>query len=112
MQIYGLTETAPLLVANRARREDVATGDDERRRRLVRAGAPALGVQLRIAPAARCSPAATTSSSPTGASRRRPPRRSPAAGYTPATPAASTTAPHRHRPQEGHDDHRRRERRV
>jgi fatty-acyl-CoA synthase len=49
MQIYGLTETAPLLVTNRARREDVAAGDDERRRRLVRTGAPALGVDLRIA---------------------------------------------------------------
>jgi fatty-acyl-CoA synthase len=50
MQIYGLTETSPVLVLNRARREDVAAGDDERRRRLTRAGAPALGVSLRTAP--------------------------------------------------------------
>jgi fatty-acyl-CoA synthase len=50
MQIYGLTETSPLLVLNRARAEDIAAGDDERRRRLTRAGAPALGVSLRTAP--------------------------------------------------------------
>ena len=49
-QIYGLTETSPLLVLNRARPEDAAAGDDERRRRLTRAGAPALGVSLRTAP--------------------------------------------------------------
>src|SRR5215207_294769 len=47
MQIYGLTESSPLLVVNRARPEDAAVGDDERRRRLTRAGAPALGVRLR-----------------------------------------------------------------
>ena len=34
MQIYGLTETSPLLVINRARAEDAAAGDDERHRRL------------------------------------------------------------------------------
>jgi fatty-acyl-CoA synthase len=50
MQIYGLTETSPLLVLNRARPEDAAAGDDERQRRLTRAGAPALGVRLRTAP--------------------------------------------------------------
>jgi fatty-acyl-CoA synthase len=50
IQIYGLTETSPLLVSNRARTEDVAVGDDERHRRLTRAGAPALGVTLRVAP--------------------------------------------------------------
>jgi acyl-CoA synthetase (AMP-forming)/AMP-acid ligase II len=49
IQIYGLTETSPLLVTNRARAEDVAAGDDERHRRLTRAGAPALGVALRVA---------------------------------------------------------------
>ena len=47
MQIYGLTETSPLLVTNRARPQDIAAGDDERRRRLSRGGAPALGVRLR-----------------------------------------------------------------
>jgi acyl-CoA synthetase (AMP-forming)/AMP-acid ligase II len=49
IQIYGLTETSPLLVINRARAEDVAAGDDERHRRLTRPGAPALGVTLRTA---------------------------------------------------------------
>jgi fatty-acyl-CoA synthase len=50
MQIYGLTETSPVLVLNRATSEDHAAGDDERHRRLTRAGAPALGVTLRTAP--------------------------------------------------------------
>ncbi len=50
MQIYGLTETSPVLVLNRATAEDHAAGDDERHRRLTRAGAPALGVALRTAP--------------------------------------------------------------
>jgi acyl-CoA synthetase (AMP-forming)/AMP-acid ligase II len=50
IQIYGLTETSPVLVTNRARAEDVAAGDAERHRRLTRAGAPALGVDLRVAP--------------------------------------------------------------
>jgi len=36
-------------VINRARDEDRAAGDDERHRRLTRAGAPALGVDVRIA---------------------------------------------------------------
>jgi fatty-acyl-CoA synthase len=49
IQIYGLTETSPVLVTNRARAEDVAAGDDERHRRLTRAGAPVLGVTLRLA---------------------------------------------------------------
>jgi fatty-acyl-CoA synthase len=44
------SETSPVLVLNRARTEDIAAGDDERRRRLTRAGAPALGVTLRTAP--------------------------------------------------------------
>jgi acyl-CoA synthetase (AMP-forming)/AMP-acid ligase II len=47
IQLYGLTETSPLLTINRARTEDAAAGDAERHRRLTRAGAPALGVTLR-----------------------------------------------------------------
>ncbi len=48
IQIYGLTETAPLLTMNRARAEwdDLDAGD--RARKLSRAGAPALGVQVDI----------------------------------------------------------------
>ena len=47
IQIYGLTETSPLLTINRSRAEwdDLSTHD--RATKLVRAGAPALGVQLR-----------------------------------------------------------------
>jgi fatty-acyl-CoA synthase len=48
IQIYGLTETSPLLTMNRMRAEwdDLAPG--ETASKLSRAGAPALGVQLRI----------------------------------------------------------------
>jgi long-subunit acyl-CoA synthetase (AMP-forming) len=44
LQVYGLTETAPILTVNRAE-EDLPAAD--RARRLSRAGAPVLGVQLR-----------------------------------------------------------------
>jgi acyl-CoA synthetase (AMP-forming)/AMP-acid ligase II len=47
MQIYGLTETAPMLVLNRARPADRRLPAPERHRRLLRAGPPALGVRLR-----------------------------------------------------------------
>jgi fatty-acyl-CoA synthase len=47
IQIYGLTETSPLLTINRSRQEWDDLGADERAERLVRAGAPALGVSLR-----------------------------------------------------------------
>ncbi len=50
IQIYGLTETSPLLTMNRARAEDDGLAPDERARRLSRAGAPALGVEVRISP--------------------------------------------------------------
>ena len=48
IQIYGLTETAPLLTMNRKRAEYDALTPAERAARLGRAGAPALGVQLRV----------------------------------------------------------------
>jgi fatty-acyl-CoA synthase len=50
IQIYGLTETTPLLTMNRSRAEfdDLSPGD--RAAKLSRAGAPALGVELRISP--------------------------------------------------------------
>jgi acyl-CoA synthetase (AMP-forming)/AMP-acid ligase II len=48
IQIYGLTETSPLLTVNRTRSEwDELTGE-ERAHKLVRAGAPALGVRLAV----------------------------------------------------------------
>ena len=49
MQIYGLTETAPLLVLNRARPADRRLPAGERRARLRRGGPPALGARVRIA---------------------------------------------------------------
>jgi acyl-CoA synthetase (AMP-forming)/AMP-acid ligase II len=46
IQIYGLTETAPLLTMNRGRAETDELAPAERARSLSRAGAPALGVTL------------------------------------------------------------------
>jgi fatty-acyl-CoA synthase len=48
IQIYGLTETAPLLTINRERAESATLPTNERARRLGRAGAPALGVRLHV----------------------------------------------------------------
>ena len=48
IQIYGLTETAPLLTINRAPAEWDALDAAERSHLLSRAGAPALGVQIAI----------------------------------------------------------------
>ena len=48
MQLYGLTETAPYLTMNRARPEWDDLAPDERARRLVRQGVPALGIGVRI----------------------------------------------------------------
>ncbi|ARF58171.1 AMP-binding protein [Streptomyces gilvosporeus] len=47
-QIYGLTETSPLLTFNRTRSADLDLPAEERARKLSRAGLPALGVQLRV----------------------------------------------------------------
>jgi fatty-acyl-CoA synthase len=48
VQIYGLTETAPLLTMNRARAEYDDLTAAERATRLARAGAPVLGVGVRV----------------------------------------------------------------
>ena len=48
IQIYGLTETSPLLTVNRTRAEWDDLSAEERAAKLVRAGAPAIGVSLRI----------------------------------------------------------------
>ncbi|HEY2301270.1 MAG TPA: AMP-binding protein [Acidimicrobiales bacterium] len=47
LQIYGLTETSPLLTINRSRAEWDGLDDAEHARLLSRAGVPALGVKLR-----------------------------------------------------------------
>lgn len=49
MQLYGLTETAPYLTMNRVRPEWVDLSSSERAFRLVRQGAPGLGIRLGIA---------------------------------------------------------------
>jgi acyl-CoA synthetase (AMP-forming)/AMP-acid ligase II len=48
IQIYGLTETAPLLTMNRAPAEWDGLDAAERARRLSRAGVPAVGVRMRV----------------------------------------------------------------
>jgi fatty-acyl-CoA synthase len=48
IQIYGLTETTPLLTLNRGREELDRLTPSERALRLSRAGAPALGVRVRV----------------------------------------------------------------
>jgi fatty-acyl-CoA synthase len=48
IQIYGLTETAPLLTINRGRSEYDSLSPAERAQKLGRAGAPALGVKLDV----------------------------------------------------------------
>lgn len=50
VQIYGLTESSPLLTMNRGRAEFDALSPGERASQLSRAGAPAIGVQMRISP--------------------------------------------------------------
>jgi acyl-CoA synthetase (AMP-forming)/AMP-acid ligase II len=50
MQIYGLTETSPVLTVNRTRQEWDKLTPEERAAKLVRAGNPALGVTLQIDP--------------------------------------------------------------
>ena len=51
IQIYGLTETSPLLTVNRRRAEWDDLSPADRAARLVRAGTPALGVSLRVSDA-------------------------------------------------------------
>ncbi|GAA1902978.1 AMP-binding protein [Streptantibioticus ferralitis] len=48
-QLYGLTETSPLLTFNRSRLADADLPAEERARKLSRAGLPALGVKLKVA---------------------------------------------------------------
>ncbi|HEV7208811.1 MAG TPA: AMP-binding protein [Mycobacteriales bacterium] len=50
IQIYGLTETSPLLTINRARAEQDALPLEERAHQLSRAGVPAIGVRLQVDP--------------------------------------------------------------
>lgn len=50
IQIYGLTETTPLLTMNRSRAEHDKLSHAERAGKLSRAGAAALGVEMRLSP--------------------------------------------------------------
>ncbi len=48
IQIYGLTETAPLLTINRGRAEWDDLSPSDRAQKLSRAGAPAVGIRVRV----------------------------------------------------------------
>jgi fatty-acyl-CoA synthase len=48
IQLYGLTETSPLLTVNRSRQEWDALDAPARAQKLSRAGAPAIGVQVQV----------------------------------------------------------------
>jgi acyl-CoA synthetase (AMP-forming)/AMP-acid ligase II len=48
IQIYGLTETSPLLTVNRGRAEWDDLEPEQKAAKLVRAGTPAIGVSLRV----------------------------------------------------------------
>ena len=48
VQIYGLTETSPLLTVNRSRQEWDDLPPEQRAQRLIRAGTPAIGVALKV----------------------------------------------------------------
>ncbi|QXC61150.1 AMP-binding protein [Aquihabitans sp. G128] len=48
IQIYGLTETAPLLTINRTRQEWDDLDPAERAQKLMRAGAPAIGIRVAV----------------------------------------------------------------
>src|SRR5262249_42947712 len=48
IQIYGLTETSPLLTINRGREEWDALSTGDRASKLGRAGVPAIGVRLQV----------------------------------------------------------------
>jgi fatty-acyl-CoA synthase len=48
VQIYGLTETAPLVTINRTRQEWDALDAQRRAERLVRAGVPAVGIRVHV----------------------------------------------------------------
>ncbi len=50
IQIYGLTETAPLLTMSRSRQEWDNLPSAERAKKLSRAGAPAIGIKMDVAP--------------------------------------------------------------
>ncbi|MEU8514452.1 AMP-binding protein [Kitasatospora sp. NPDC048722] len=50
MQLYGLTETSPVVTVNRTRAEWDALPAAERAEKLVQAGAPSLGTRLRVDP--------------------------------------------------------------
>jgi acyl-CoA synthetase (AMP-forming)/AMP-acid ligase II len=60
IQLYGLTETSPLLTTNRCRSEWDALSPTDRARKLGRAGSPAIGVDVCVDAMGKCWRAATS----------------------------------------------------
>ena len=119
IQIYGLTETSPLLTVNRTRAEWDDLSAEERAEKLTRAGAPALGVT----PEDRASPRTTRGAGEVLARSNvvlegywEQPEETERALHGRLVPHRRRRRdrrrrlPHDQRPQEGRDHHRRRER--
>ena len=91
IQIYGLTETSPLLTVNRHRAEWDEHASRERARKLMRAGAPAVGTAARGGRERRgAGPEQHGDGGVLEPARPRPRRRSGTAGSTPGTAGWST----------------------
>ena len=111
IQIYGLTETAPLLTMNRSRAEWDDLSPGERAAQLVR-GAPTLGVTLRTSEQGEVLARSNVVLDGYWEQPEATAERWRAAGSTPATAAPRGRLPHHLRPEEGRDHLRRRERVV
>ena len=116
IQIYGLTETSPVLTVNRRRAEWDDLEPEERAQKLTRAGSPALGVTLKIDESEEGSGEVLARSNVVLEGYWEKPEETEAAlrdgwfhtgdgGYP-----RRRRLPHHRRPQEGRDHHRRRER--
>ena len=91
LQLYGLTETAPLLTINRCRSEWDDLTPNERAQRLGRAGAPAIGITMKVSQAGEFLAKGNHILQGTGRTPTPRPKRSRVAGSTPATAATWTT---------------------
>ena len=92
IQIYGLTETSPLLTMNRTRAEWDGLSPAARAHSSVGPARPRSVYGCRSAIRVKCSRARTSCSRATGSNPKPPPTRSKAAGSIPATAASSTTS--------------------
>lgn len=91
IQIYGLTETAPLITMNRFRSEWAGLDVQEQARMLGRAGAPAIGVRVSVAEDGEVLTQSNTNLTDIGISRRPLRRHWRAIGFIPVIADRWTT---------------------